>query len=128
MNAENLKLAQKVLRIKPEELDTLDMNLGLALLMEFDIEWHGSVVNIRHENGWTEWNPMENWQQFGEVLQSQPIVVSSHQQFNENDKPDGCYFRAHAYFSGTHTDGWDYREVVAQTCVKLLEHNLKYAD
>lgn len=116
-------LLSQLFRIKPEQLNMAELNLGLALLLNLEVELKGSEVFVQGQ----AWNPMENWQQFGQVLMTQPIVVASHQDSGDDETPESpCYFTVHAYFGGLEAEGWDYRLAVAQCCIKLLEHKEKY--
>lgn len=126
MKAENKALAQKLLRIKIDKMENQELTLGFALLMQYDVKEKNNEILIFSDNQWITYNPLENWQQLGDVLQTQAIVVGTHHRHDEKDKLTGYYYSCHGFFSGTQYEGSDYAITVARSCMALLEHNIKY--
>ena len=124
-------LAVTVLRIKPEELTTHERNLAMALLREKPVMVDQGVVYTQREGDWAVFAPLTNWEDYGDIVSNQELVVGSHARYDDesdSEKVTGHWYSAHAYFGGTTTEGCDLREVVSETCAKLLNHNVEYAE
>ena len=128
MNENQKALANSVLRIKFDDMTNEELNLGLAILMGFDPRVEEGKVYVKYEGlDEFEYFPMDNDVQFFQILRNQPFVVASHEKYDDktnSEKVTGYWYSAHAYIGGTSTEGHDYKEVVAETAMKLLEHNM----
>ena len=74
---------------------------------------------------------MTDWKDYGEMVSNHALVVGAHELFDDpvdSDKVTGHWYSAHAYFGGTSTEGYDLREVVSETCAKLLKHDVDCAN
>lgn len=83
-------------------------------------------VEIFVADAWRPFSPTSNWDAYGLLMESTGVVQGTHET-TDPKQPDRqvFWYSAHAYFSGTRTDGYDLRSVVAQTVAKLLEHQIR---
>ena len=121
-----IEQAEELLRTKIEKMTEQEFNLGLAILMKYEVKTQNNDVQVFKDNNWITYEPMKNWEQFGVVISNQPISTHSQEIQDDNDKVIGFRHSCNAGFSGTKTEGNNYQKVVAQTCIKLLEHNIQY--
>lgn len=119
-------LAASVLRIKPEELTKDERNLAMALLREKPVKVEQGRVALQRGHGWEVFSPMTDWRDYGEIVTHHALVIGAHELFDDptdSERVTGHWYSAHAYFGGTSTEGYDLREVVSETCAKLLQRN-----
>ncbi len=121
-----IEQAEELLRTKTEKMTDQEFNLGLAILMKYDVRTQNDEIQVFKDNNWIAYDPMKNWEQFGEVISNQPISTHSQEIQDDNDKVIGFRHSCNAGFSSTSCEGNNYQKVVAQTCIKLLEHNIRY--
>jgi hypothetical protein len=122
------RLANMVLRVKAHELSNEEIDLGLALLCEYECQFDMNTgkVDVLKDGQWVVWYPMTNWEQFGEVLEMNELVCATHANHDADGNPEGFWYSAHGYFGGIKCEGFNYRRVVGVTAIMLLEHNMKY--
>jgi hypothetical protein len=87
------------------------------------------LAHIREGDSWKAFSPVTDWNDYGEIISRNGLVVASHERYddpNDNEKVTGYWYSAHAYVGGTNAEGFDLREVVAETAAKLLRHNVTY--
>lgn len=124
------RLAQMVLRIKAEELSDEELNLGLGLLRGYECQFDVNTgkVDVLQEGSWVLWHPMNNWEQFGEILETNALVCATHENHDAKGNSQGFWYSAHGYFGDVKCEGYNFRRVAGITAIKLLEHNIKYRD
>lgn len=122
-------LAATVLRIKPEDLNSDELDLAMALLREETLMVENGVPHIEKEDYWEVFSPVTDWGAYGEVVSSNGFVVASHERYDDPadaEKVTGYWYSAHAYVGGTNAEGYDLREVVGEAAARLLAHNVAF--
>jgi hypothetical protein len=122
-------LAASVLRVEPGELHVEELDLAMALLLEKPVMVEDGLAHIQEGDGWKVFSPVTNWNDYGEIISRNGLVVASHERYDDpddNEKVTGYWYSAHAYVGGTNAEGFDLREVVAEAAAKLLRHNVAY--
>jgi hypothetical protein len=126
---QRLALAASVLRLNPEEMKVEELDLAMALLLEKPVMVEEGIAHIQEGDDWKEFSPVTDWDDYGEIISRNGLVVASHERYddpNDNEKVTGYWYSAHAYVGDTQSEGLDLREVVAEAAAKLLRHNVRY--